>query len=319
MPKLIRKVLPKIVVCLLCFFGAFVPATANVEAASLRTIDKVWRLYNSNTGEHFYTTSKSERDHLYTVGWDKEGYGWTSPNSEGEPVYRLYNPNAGDHHYTMSVTERDNLVSVGWQYEGVSFLAYRKSDDDNVPVYREYNPNAATGAHNFTTSKSEHDYLVSIGWKDEGIAFYVAGVGYQEDAEKFHAQTYSNGIPNTYYVGDIKVGNFSAHCYEDRDDSQWLGQRIVDASNSAYVDYSGDNALTAIGDHASQGFQAFMYANTLTYAGKTYTKVSQYSARMENGSIILSNGNSMYVQRDGTLCTYTCTNNSGSRVVAYWR
>jgi hypothetical protein len=75
------------------------------------------RLYNPNSGEHFYTASEFERDALVATGWSYEGVGWTAP-SEGEPVFRLYNAFAGDHHYTTSAGERDALVAVGWNYEG---------------------------------------------------------------------------------------------------------------------------------------------------------------------------------------------------------
>lgn len=62
---------------------------------------QLYRLYNPNSGEHFYTKTTGERDNLRKVGWHYEGVGWVAP-STGNPVYRLYNPNAGDHHYTLN-------------------------------------------------------------------------------------------------------------------------------------------------------------------------------------------------------------------------
>ena len=137
---------------------------ASLAASS--TSQPMFRLYNPNSGEHFYTASGSECDNLISVGWNYEGVGWTAPRS-GSPVYRLYNPNAGDHHYTVDAGERDMLVSVGWNYEGVGWYS-----GGNVPLYREYNPNAVAGAHNYTTSKDENDHLVSLGWRYEGIGWY---------------------------------------------------------------------------------------------------------------------------------------------------
>ena len=126
----------------------------------------MYRLYNPNSGEHFYTAKSPERDNLISVGWNYEGVGWTAPSS-GDPVYRLYNPNAGDHHYTTSVGERDALVSVGWNYEGIGWYS-----GGSKPLWRQYNPNAVAGAHNYTTSKGENDHLVSLGWRYEGIGWY---------------------------------------------------------------------------------------------------------------------------------------------------
>ena len=130
----------------------------------------MYRLYNPNSGEHFYTSSASERDDLEMCGWDYEGVAWKAPQKSKTPVYRLYNPNSGDHHYTTSVNEKDNLIYVGWDYEGIGWYS---DDNKGVPLYRLYNPNArGAGSHHYTTSKSEKNILVNDGWKYEGIAWY---------------------------------------------------------------------------------------------------------------------------------------------------
>lgn len=129
----------------------------------------VYRLYNPNGGEHFYTLEEHEKNALVGFGWIYEGIGWIAP-VKGDPVYRLYNPNGGDHHYTLSVHERDALQGFGWKYEGICWYS---DPEKHVPVYREYNPNAKTGAHNFTVSLHEHEYLCKVGWHDEGIAWYA--------------------------------------------------------------------------------------------------------------------------------------------------
>lgn len=147
------------------------------------------RLYNPNSGEHFYTSDINEKDVLVGLGWHDEGIGWTSPMESKTPVYRLYNPNAGDHHYTTSSVERDTLVSVGWKSEGIGWYSYTPDSfvkvvsnssifpDATIPavaVWREYNPNAkAAGSHNYTVNRAENDFLVSVGWLDEGIAWYA--------------------------------------------------------------------------------------------------------------------------------------------------
>lgn len=136
----------------------------------------LYRLYNPNSGEHFYTQALVEKDHLAGIGWDYEGIGWYSPTSSNIPVYRLYNPNAGDHHYTKNKEEKDELSKIGWKYEGIGF--YSLPDNQGVKVYREYNPNAKmAGAHNYTTNKVENDYLISIGWLDEGIGWWASAAG----------------------------------------------------------------------------------------------------------------------------------------------
>ena len=133
-----------------------------------KTVD-MYRIYNPNSGEHFYTANAAEKDNLVSLGWKYEGIGWKAPEKSDTPVYRLYNPNAGDHHYTTNKAERDNLISVGWKDEGIGWYS---DDAKSVAIYRQYNPNAVSGAHNFTSNKGENDWLVSLGWKGEGIGWY---------------------------------------------------------------------------------------------------------------------------------------------------
>ena len=129
----------------------------------------MYRLYNPNSGEHFYTGSMEERDMLVEAGWNYEGIAWNAPIYEGTPVYRVFNPNSGDHHYTMSQEEVDMLVGYGWKYEGV---AWNSASSDHVPQQRLYNPNADCGSHHYTSSQEELDFLVSLGWIHEGIGWF---------------------------------------------------------------------------------------------------------------------------------------------------
>lgn len=153
-------------------------AISTPQAHAAATIE-MQRLYNPNSGEHFYTASTFERDHLVDVGWNHEGVGWVAPETSATPVYRLYNANAGDHHYTTSVVERDHLISVGWNDEGVGWYS---DDAQGVPLHRQYNPNAIAGSHNYTTSGFERDHLISVGWNDEGIAWYGVDMNANQDA-----------------------------------------------------------------------------------------------------------------------------------------
>lgn len=128
----------------------------------------MYRLYNKNSGEHFYTGNAAERNSLVKAGWRYEGIAWSAPSKSNMPVYRLYNKNSGDHHYTISASERNSLIKAGWRDEGIGWYA-----GGSYAVYRQYNPNAKTGSHNFTTNKAENDSLVKAGWKAEGISWYA--------------------------------------------------------------------------------------------------------------------------------------------------
>lgn len=97
------------------------------RATTLANCNPIYRLYNPNSGEHFYTRDSNESKYLNSLGWNYEGTGWNAP-STGTPVYRLYNPNAtgaGSHHYTLNSYEINSIVSAGWRYEGVSWYGVR--------------------------------------------------------------------------------------------------------------------------------------------------------------------------------------------------
>ena len=147
--------------------------TCNVCGEQTRSADMettpMYRLYNPNSGEHFYTGSVEERDMLVEAGWQYEGIAWNAPIHEGAPVYRVFNPNSGDHHYTMSMDEVKMLTDLGWIYEGV---AWNSASEDHIPQFRLYNPNADCGSHHYTSSVEERDFLVKEGWIFEGIGWY---------------------------------------------------------------------------------------------------------------------------------------------------
>jgi hypothetical protein len=171
-------------VLVLCVFMPTAAVPVHAESASGT---KMYRLYNPNSGEHFYTGNSGERLNLIILGWKDEGIGWIAPDS-GDPVFRMYNANGGEHHYTTSEEERDTLVSLGWNFEGVGWYS---DVNHTVPLYRQYNPNAFACNHNYTTSKEENDWLATIGWNAEGISWYGIAGGSMESLED---DTASNAI-----------------------------------------------------------------------------------------------------------------------------
>lgn len=154
----------------------FSPATiSDVKSSTIEpgVEGTMYRMYNPNSGEHFYTANVVEAQNLKNVGWNYEGYAWVAPETSNTPVYRLYNKNSGEHHYTTSVAERDMLAGIGWNDEGIGWYS---DDSQTTPLYRLYNPNATgaqeAGSHHYTTSAAERDMLVGLGWNDENVGWY---------------------------------------------------------------------------------------------------------------------------------------------------
>ena len=155
----------------LAFSGLAFGAYTNQADADEVAAKPMYRMYNPNSGEHFYTASTGEANNLIKLTWRYEGIGWYAPET-GDPVYRVYNPNAGDHHYTTSKGEKDSLVKNGWKDEGIG---WQSDINKTVSIYRAYNPNAKkAGSHNFTASSAEQNSLIyNSGWRNEGIAWYA--------------------------------------------------------------------------------------------------------------------------------------------------
>lgn len=174
--------------------GILVPTPAAADDVAMNSYQNMYRLYNPNTGEHFYTSSLDETVSVAEAGWQYEGVGWVAP-TEGDPVFRLYNPVAGDHHYTLSSVERDWLVAEGWSYEGVGWYS-----GGTVAVLRQYNPNSETGTHNFTTSAEENSKLISDGWTSEGIGWYAVDAPVQTIGGRW-IKTAAWGSSESYWLG----------------------------------------------------------------------------------------------------------------------
>ncbi|MBT1165417.1 L,D-transpeptidase [Bifidobacterium simiarum] len=177
-----RRPLAFVVALLVVAAGAFATTISPTPAEAAGT-QQMWRMYNPNSGEHFYTANVAERNQLCNAGWSPEGVGWVAPTG-GVPVYRLYNNpkrgsgTVGDHHYTMNPYERDMLIRAGWRYEGVGWRS-----GGRVPLYRQYNPHVNSkrhsGAHNYTTNYAENASLVRAGWRAEGVGWYAVRAGYK--------------------------------------------------------------------------------------------------------------------------------------------
>lgn len=139
--------------------------------SAVRTIP-MYRMYNPNSGEHFYTQDTGERDNLRRIGWNYEGIGWQAPTS-GDPVYRLYNRYNGEHFYTLNAKERDNITKQGWTYEGIGWYSYKGAN--GIPVSRLYNKRV--NWHHYTLDEHEKNVISKQGWNYEGVGWYAVGNG----------------------------------------------------------------------------------------------------------------------------------------------
>ena len=273
----------------------------------------MYRLYNPNSGEHFYTANSGERNTLVTAGWNYEGVGWIAPES-GVPVYRLYNANAGDHFYTDDSSERDSLTGAGWKYEGICWYS---DADKSCPVYRQYNPNAKSGSHNFTTSVSEKNELVQAGWKDEDIAWYAkaaagaGNTGSSNEVPDASSQAVSGQSRNVSNLGDAGNLAIPAIGTDLALNSNGDAQAIVDRENSAA--YLEGWAQPVIADHNYQSnFRQLKNCSGqycyVTRDGNTvrYRCVLVEAGKNTGSALLTASGKNVTTDHVSDLVIYTC-------------
>jgi len=96
---------------------------------SLDPLLNVHRLYNSKSGNHFFTTNDQELVTAQQVGYAYEGvvgraYSPSVAASNGfTVVQRFYNGRTGEHFYTSSSTEAASLGSLGYSAEGAAWAS----------------------------------------------------------------------------------------------------------------------------------------------------------------------------------------------------
>ncbi len=151
----------------------------NVTADTTITVEftkvaPVYRLYNSVSSEHLYTTNKTEYDGWVAKCkknqdfWIGEGINWLAPTSSTgtKTVHRLYNAGLGalggsSHYYSADTSEINSLVKKsGWKDEGAS---YQFKSGGSQAIYTCYNE-ALGSAHLYTASKTEWESLANHGW-----------------------------------------------------------------------------------------------------------------------------------------------------------
>lgn len=278
-----------------------VTSSPSTPAPTINQKGEMYRLYNPNSGEHFYTGDTNEKDQLTSMGWKYEGIGWYAPSSSATPVYRLYNKNSSDHHYTIDINEKNTLVRAGWKDEGIGWYS---DDAKTVPLYRVYNPNSAKSSHHYTTDQSERNSLVSTGWKDEGVAWYATKGGQliptQTDSTPGIQQEILKGAASTYVLCGGNVDTLG--CLRLLDDGTFLAEEKLDyVDGTAMVSgyeicrYGGSmSSLAKITDHVYSAIIKDIYpSNTPLF--EEYSENDHFKMKYYSQPKFLANDSKVYI------------------------
>ncbi|MFV0556672.1 MAG: CHAP domain-containing protein [Lactovum sp.] len=136
----------------------------NTEDSIPTVSNKVYRLYNISSGDHYFTTDKEEVKKIIFEGYQYEKTVFSTVTS-GVPVYCVYNKVTGEHIYTTEASEVKEYIEKGWNDEGIAWEAPTKGKD----VFRLYN--SEKNSHLFTSDDNEIKVLLKEGWVKEKVAF----------------------------------------------------------------------------------------------------------------------------------------------------
>ncbi len=138
-----------------------------------------YRLFNSATHEHLYTTDTNEYNVLGANGWLQEGQAYQMFTSTGSyngslvvPLFRLYHPGSQQHLWSTDANEATVLGETpDYIYEGINGYILPAQVSGTTPLYRMYL--ASLRIHLWTTDQNEDDVLGAGGWVKEGAIGYV--------------------------------------------------------------------------------------------------------------------------------------------------
>ena len=134
----------------------------------------LFRLYQPNAHDYFYTTSAGETRHaIANLGFKDQGiacYVFAKAESNTSPLYRLYKPDPYAHFYTRHAAERAKaLHDFGFKDQGIACYAYETRQAGTFPFYRLFR----NTSHLYTLSETEYNNDLGKGWTNEGIACYA--------------------------------------------------------------------------------------------------------------------------------------------------
>ena len=121
---------------------------------------EVYRYYNANIGDHYYTTLKTHYPGYFYEGI--LGYVSTIQKPGTVPLYRYWNAADGDHYYPLV---KQNYT--GYVYEGIVGYVYPSSGvSGTAPVYSYYSDSDTDHYYEMLNSNFN-------GYVNEGIRFYM--------------------------------------------------------------------------------------------------------------------------------------------------
>lgn len=315
--------------------GLSTALTAHADSTTTSEYTAVYRIYNTDTQEHLYTTHLSEVDAFLKEDsdWVTEGIAFQVPVKSETPVYRLINTETKEHYFTADNDLANKMITEqakdGWQNDTTlaayqhdtnsKTIAFYSADDsaENIPVLSLHNSEAGIGQNFYTASsneadiaKSEFDWKVSGSFKqEEGVAWYALGqVASDVSTSSINKEAASNfpipEVPSGWTITTpIDTINYSSATYDFRQCTwfAWNRARQIGINYSPYMgngqDWQNNAAYTVTTTPTVHSVVSFK-AGQFGFSPQ-YGHVAFVEAVNPDGSILVSESglgyNSLYV------------------------
>ena len=205
----------------------------------------MWRLYNPNSGEHFYTSNLGERDHIVSVGWRLEGVGWAgwvgaggTAGNAGQRVQNALNA-LGGYDVGFVVLDLNSGFGIARSSTAARYAALRQRYGSG-PMQRLMN---WTGVHSFSSSRDFVYYsprdLAKL-WVGCYRYFYVPSEGNGNAA--WCRSLYTEGLTGgNAFIHNALAGQYTVHAKPG-----WRPGKGYNAQNDAGIVMAGDNPYVVV-------------------------------------------------------------------------
>ncbi len=303
----------------------------------------VYRFYNKNGTDHFYTTSSHEKDQIIASNkhdWKYEGIAFYVPQTSSGNVstHRFYNKNGTDHFYTVSEHEKNVLTgtatigSLGPNIT-VGILSYSKSyskkhsfrfEANKAYKIKDKNGNVIVAVDGGVTAKVKYVGSGKLRVYGDGFDHTASKTFYFEAADGNNNDIIFNVEPKSFddYRGEIKVR------YSDEDDEVWVINTLPleqyawgmgEITGTGSMNYNRVMAMTfrSYGywkikystKHASKGFKVDTTAGDQIYYGYDWEKDH---SRIRRG-VEETRGKMVYYDGDVAITPYSSSTDGRTR------
>jgi serine protease len=152
--------------------GAGIINAAAAVTAIKNTLVPLYRYWNSDAGDHFYTIKRNDTGYRlfgYTAYEGIEGYVSSKPKSGFVPLYRYWNSTVKDHFYSLTRNDK-GYAAFGYKFEKAEAYVSPRARSGYTALHSYWN--SSIFDHFYTTKRNDSGYA-NYGYRHDNIEGYL--------------------------------------------------------------------------------------------------------------------------------------------------